>query len=361
LLPRATWWPRKHHQGWQQLRPRFYVWLKCGLPRNCWRLQMQNREGFNWDNWPSTAGYRPTTSRASARKGIYEPLQSVSATRSWLCLRRPRQARTMPSPNVPKSWLLPEPARLTLFWLPNSAVGVGARKTSSRRLDDLHGWKVSVLAQTGLSFDLSTSSGPYVKGRFKDDEADARGLRAGLWDGCFVAPQDFRYWQKSHAPLLGMACTPDARDKLFPNDPRMPPGCPIKGKLAYRAWPFHIGIYHTEGCGSYQRTKHPQRWFCTEGEAQEAGFRKSLPQRRTVVGSLMRQTGGTAGDRWSWSITCVLIDPEESPRIGWATTREEAPATVCRGMASLAGPNRAQRNLTETLSCAPFWISLRPV
>jgi hypothetical protein len=44
----------------------------------------------------------------------------------------------------------------------------------------------------------------------------------------------------------------------------------------------------------------------------------------TVVGSLMRQTGGTVGDRWFWSITCVLIDPEESPRIGWATTREEA-------------------------------------
>jgi Staphylococcal nuclease homologue len=117
---------------------------------------------------------------------------------------------------------------------------------------------------------------PYAKGRFKDDEADARGLRAGLWDGCFVAPQDFRYWRKRYATLLGMACPRDARDKLFPDDPRMPPGCPIKGKLAYRAWPFHVGIYHTEGCGSYQRTKHPQRWFCSEEEAQEAGFRKSL-------------------------------------------------------------------------------------
>ena len=117
---------------------------------------------------------------------------------------------------------------------------------------------------------------PYAIGRFKDDEVDARGLRAGLWDGCFVAPQDFRYWRKNSAMLLGMACPADARDKLFPDDPRMPPGCPIKGKLAYRAWPFHIGIYHTEGCGSYQRTKHPQRWFCSEEEAQEAGFRKSL-------------------------------------------------------------------------------------
>lgn len=117
---------------------------------------------------------------------------------------------------------------------------------------------------------------PYAKGRFKDDADDARGLRAGLWDGCFVAPQDFRYWRKSSATLLGMACPADARDKLFPDDPSMPPGHPIKGKLAYRAWPFHIGIYHTEGCGSYQRTKHPHRWFRSEEDAQEAGFRKSL-------------------------------------------------------------------------------------
>jgi hypothetical protein len=44
----------------------------------------------------------------------------------------------------------------------------------------------------------------------------------------------------------------------------------------------------------------------------------------TVLGSLKKETGGTVGDRWRWSITCVLIDPNESPHIGWATTREEA-------------------------------------
>jgi hypothetical protein len=43
-----------------------------------------------------------------------------------------------------------------------------------------------------------------------------------------------------------------------------------------------------------------------------------------VVGSLKKQTGGTTGDRWSWSITCVLVDPDESPRVGWTATREEA-------------------------------------
>jgi len=43
---------------------------------------------------------------------------------------------------------------------------------------------------------------------------------------------------------------------------------------------------------------------------------------KTVVGSLKKVTGGTAGDRWS--ITAVLVDPDESQRIGWAATREDA-------------------------------------
>ena len=37
--------------------------------------------------------------------------------------------------------------------------GSGSGKWCVQTLDDLHGWKVSVLAQTGLSFDRSTSSG----------------------------------------------------------------------------------------------------------------------------------------------------------------------------------------------------------
>jgi putative DNA-invertase from lambdoid prophage Rac len=39
------------------------------------------------------------------------------------------------------------------------------RSTQDRvlTLDDLHSWKVSVLAQTGLSFDLSTASGQLMR------------------------------------------------------------------------------------------------------------------------------------------------------------------------------------------------------
>jgi hypothetical protein len=89
----------------------------------------------------------------------------------------------------------------------------------------------------------------------------------------------------------------------------------------------------------------------------------------SVVGSLTRQTGGTAGDRWFWSITCVLIDPEESPRNRLGQDPARGPATVCRGMACLAGPNRAQRDLVDipgakvaacsSLQCLP--VVIKPV
>jgi hypothetical protein len=122
---------------------------------------------------------------------------------------------------------------------------------------------------------------PYAKGRFAADEDEAKASRAGLWKGCFAIPQDLRRWNKSTAKLLGASCSMirdiDARNALFPDDPGMPPDCSIKGKFAVRAkLTGHRGIYHLESCGSYQRTKKPDRWFCSEEDAQAAGFRKAL-------------------------------------------------------------------------------------
>jgi endonuclease YncB( thermonuclease family) len=122
---------------------------------------------------------------------------------------------------------------------------------------------------------------PYAKGRFKADQDAARDRGQGLWKGCFISPQVLRRWSKSTAKLLGESCPKGndwkARDVLFPNHPSMPVGCPIKGKLAVRAhFTGHRGIYHTVDCGSYRRTKTPDRWFCSEREAQAEGFRKSL-------------------------------------------------------------------------------------
>jgi methylphosphotriester-DNA--protein-cysteine methyltransferase len=73
---------------------------------------------------------------------------------------------------------------------------------------------------------------------------------------------------------------------LFPDDPAMPSGCSIKGKFAVRARVTgNVGVYHLQGCSSYPALTKPDRWFCSEDDAQAAGFRRayncrtSLPKR----------------------------------------------------------------------------------
>ena len=71
---------------------------------------------------------------------------------------------------------------------------------------------------------------------------------------------------------------------LFPDDPIMPPGCSIKGKFAVRARVTgNVGVYHLQGCSSYPALTQPDRWFCSEDDAQAAGFRKAYNCRETGV------------------------------------------------------------------------------
>jgi endonuclease YncB( thermonuclease family) len=118
-----------------------------------------------------------------------------------------------------------------------------------------------------------------AKGRFGDDEAAAKAGRKGIWKGCFVAPADLRLGKKD-GPLLGGACPADKdreiRAVLFPEHPVMPPRCTIKAKFAVRARVTgNVGIYHLQGCRSYPALTRPDRWFCTEDDAQAAGFRRA--------------------------------------------------------------------------------------
>jgi endonuclease YncB( thermonuclease family) len=127
---------------------------------------------------------------------------------------------------------------------------------------------------------LAVSSDGSTKARFADDAASARDAKTGLWKGCFVAPREFRIGKKDGA-LIGAACRSD-RDKeirtaLFPEDFAAPAGCNIKGKFAMRARvTFNLGIYHLRGCPSYPAITEPDRWFCSEDDAQAAGFRKAF-------------------------------------------------------------------------------------
>jgi len=159
---------------------------------------------------------------------------------------------------------------------------LGPDKTSRKRhlgICSIQGDKVSLNQQlVRLGFALSVDGS--TKARFADDAAIARDAWTGLWKGCFVAPKDFRSGKKDGA-LIGAACRSD-RDKeiraaLFPEDFAAPAGCSIKGKFAARARvTFNVGIYHLRGCPSYPAISEPERWFCSEDDAQAAGFRKAF-------------------------------------------------------------------------------------
>lgn len=132
-----------------------------------------------------------------------------------------------------------------------------------------------LMIRQGFALDFE----PAARGRFLQDEAAARDARLGLWKGCFVAPAEFREREKDGA-LRGAACRTDRdrqiREVLFPDDLAMPSACNIKGKFAVRARVTgNIGIYHLQGCASYPGTQ-PDRWFCSEDEAQAAGFRRAF-------------------------------------------------------------------------------------
>jgi endonuclease YncB( thermonuclease family) len=159
---------------------------------------------------------------------------------------------------------------------------LGPDKTLNKR----HGGNCSVDGETDSLNQLMVRQGfalnlePDGKGRFGDDEANAKSNRLGLWRGCFVAPQAFRRRDQA-AALLGASCRSDKdrelRQALFPDDPAMPPGCAIKAKLARRArFTGHVGIYQLQGCRSYAGITKPDRWFCSAEDAEAAGFRRAF-------------------------------------------------------------------------------------
>jgi endonuclease YncB( thermonuclease family) len=140
-----------------------------------------------------------------------------------------------------------------------------------------------LLVRQGYALDVE----PSANGRFKDDESTAKNKSLGLWRGCFVAPQAFRHREKT-VPLLGAACRNDKdrelRAALFPDEPAMPPGCAIKAKFAVRArLTGKVGIYHMQGCRSYAPLTKPDRWFCSEEDAQAAGFRRAYNCRASAA------------------------------------------------------------------------------
>ena len=111
--------------------------------------------------------------------------------------------------------------------------------------------------------------------RYSEDyvpaELRARAARSGLWQWNFQTPDDYRAAQERREEPVQEA--PRERRAASPTARRWEQGgqCVIKGNRSRRGpW-----IYHLPGMPYYDATR-AEEYFCTEAEAQAAGYRRAI-------------------------------------------------------------------------------------
>jgi endonuclease YncB( thermonuclease family) len=114
----------------------------------------------------------------------------------------------------------------------------------------------------------------YSKQYVPDEEA-ARSASRGLWSGAFIAPWDWRH-RNRQTVVLGATSVPVSAqaELLAPSSAAGAPSseCVIKGNVNRRGERIHF----RPGQLDYERvdmSKPGKRWFCTEQDAQAAGWR----------------------------------------------------------------------------------------
>jgi len=120
----------------------------------------------------------------------------------------------------------------------------------SVRGEDIEAW----MARGGWALAYRRYSRDYIS-----QEHVAQAAHAGIWRGEFVPPWDWRRGKRLQAATV----------------PESASGCLIKGNINNKG----ERIYHAPGGKWYDRTKvspeKSERWFCSEVEAQAAGWRAS--------------------------------------------------------------------------------------
>ena len=110
------------------------------------------------------------------------------------------------------------------------------------------------------------------------DEKAAREAKAGMWQGAFIAPWDWRTRNKK-TTILGAAKPPENASTILlasASGPVAPsPDCTIKGNVNSAG----ECIYHTPKSRWYARIQMKiskgTRWFCSVDEAEAAGCRET--------------------------------------------------------------------------------------
>ncbi len=114
--------------------------------------------------------------------------------------------------------------------------------------------------------------------RYVDDEAVAAAAGQGLWAGEFVPPWDYRRTGQEVASTdVATTGQLQGQTQTVVSDPPNTASntCDIKGNINREG----ERIYHTLASPWYERTiidlSQGERWFCSEAEAQAAGWRRA--------------------------------------------------------------------------------------
>jgi micrococcal nuclease len=120
------------------------------------------------------------------------------------------------------------------------------------------------LVKQGFAYSYSYPPDIKYQKQIVSAQQEAREAKRGLWNAC---PADTRV--NTSAASQSPSATPSVQDSA-------PGSCLIKGNISASG----EKIYHLPGCGSYAKTQidasRGERWFCTESEAQAAGWRRAL-------------------------------------------------------------------------------------
>src|SRR4051794_37352970 len=135
--------------------------------------------------------------------------------------------------------------------------------------EDIQKW----LVQSGWALAAARFSHDY-----EADEKAASNAKAGMWQGAFIAPWDWRLRNKKTA-ILGSAKLPDNANAILlasaSGSVAPSPDCTIKGNVN-RAGEC---IYHQPTSRWYAKIKMQiakgTRWFCSVDEAEAAGCRET--------------------------------------------------------------------------------------
>ena len=122
----------------------------------------------------------------------------------------------------------------------------------------------------------------YYSEDYVPQEEEAESARAGIWAGSFTRPYEWRHAQaatnawRAKPPVASSNPPPAAQTARVQTQRQDRSSCDIKGNISYNGGQK---IYHVPGGKYYDQTKinRPgERWFCSEAEAQAAGWRRSM-------------------------------------------------------------------------------------